>query len=360
MSVKQIYPQSQKEFYSQNDSVDFLLSYEGQKLKSNTIRVSGQLRAFTNKVGTPPVYTPVAALDDIKYDGSIGFHGFCDSFNTQINGSFIENIQAYPRMVKTQVQANQVSYNQCAESNKSIELKTGNDAMSQNILRGLTGDLPVPFSFTPLICLNSSVGNMQYNGGVMLNIRFAPNIDVFFGTDSAPAQYEIYDLKLTYETVPDDGKKEQVILFTKTMVRNNIVSSMHQISAKVPVRAMSVSGTFVLSSKLSTTAHNNTICDTLGVTRLEFEINDTDNYVSFPVESREEILYNYILANNGVGNNDLSLKKLVNGTGYGIGLGFNGSIFDFTTKKFGLSISSNASNAIPYTLFLYFTGVVEV
>jgi len=353
MSVKQIYPNSQRDSYSENDSVDFLLSFEGEKLKRNTVRLSGYLTVV--KADDTPIN------GDVKYDGMLGIHAFCDSFNTQIDGVFIENQQAYARAVKTAVQANQSGSSQGAETSKSIELRCGNDEMTKEILKGLDGNKPLPFSMQPHICLNNVLsGDLQYNGGVMVNVRLAPVLDVFYGADAVGVKYSITDLKMSYETVVDDGKKEEVVMLTKTMVRNNLVSSNHQLSTKVPVLALSVSGTFIKTNNLSKSTTNNTACEVLDVTRLEFEMNDGTGYQSYALESRNEILYNYILANGNSQHNDFSLKKLSQGIGYGIGLNFNDSTIDFHEKKFGLSVISSASNVDPYTLFMYFTGVIKV
>ena len=164
---------------------------------------------------------------------------------------------------------------------------------------------------------------------------------------------------MSYEVLVDDGKKDNVMMITKTMVRNNIVSSNHQISTKVPVDCLNFSGTFIQSGHLGQSAYNNTECEVLDISTLEFEMNDGNGYMAFNLQN-EEILYNYILANGNSPNNNFSLKKLNEGIGYGIGLSFNGSSFDFHNQKFGVSISSGASNVNQYTLFLYFTGIITV
>ena len=356
MSIKSIYPQSQKESYSQNDTVIFQLSFSGEKLKANSVRLSGKLQVLTSG--------DVAISGDVKYDGMLGIHQYVDSFNTEIlNGGFLENIQAYPRAVKTMLLARQSDSQQGSETDKSVELRCGDDELTKEILKGMTDNKPLPFSFTPQICLNKVVsGNLSYQhtGSVMVNMRFAPTLDIFYGVNAGGVKYAITDLQMSYETIPDDKVKEPVTMLTNTMVRNNINSSLFQISVKVPVECLSVSGTFIKSSNLSVTATNNTLCEDPNVSRLEFEINDGNGYVSYPIETREEMLYNYILANNGVYNNAFSLKKSSADEGFGIGLFFNNSSFSFYNQKFGLSVSSDASNVVPYTLFLYFTGVITV
>lgn len=353
-----IYPQSQKASYTENDSVDFVLSYDGEKLVPNSVRLTGQFRA-TKLDGTP-------ITGDVKYDGMVGIHSVFDSFNiSTMQEGFLENCMSYQRVVKSQFQATQNKNQAVSESDKTCELRCGNDEMTSEILKGMSeggGNRALPFSMAPNICLNRTLaGALRYakQGAVMVNCRLAPTIDIFYGADSGDCQYEIIDLKLTYQSLPDDGKNDPVVMEVKTVVRNNIVSSAHQVSTKVPIVALAFSATFIKPAHQSVTAYNNLACEVLDINRMEIELNDNNSYLAFPIDSREEILYNYILANANSKFNDMSLEKLKAGIGYGIGMPFGGS-YNFSERKFGLNIQSSASNADPYNMYMVFSGIIKV
>ena len=336
-----IYPQSAKSEYTENDSVDFHLSFlDG--LVPNSITLTGNLEV-----------TPLGA-GEVYYDGMCGLHNFFSSWNTQFaNFGFVENIGAeYQRYFKQRYNARQTIEQQFSESDKTCEWRCDTN-QSKYILQGLTGSKPLPFSMKPKICLNrmDKVLPANKSGAIRINCRLAQNIDCLFGADSANAVFKITDLQMNYQTTSDFDKGD-VDLVVVSMVRNTVASSNHTISTKVPLQAVqSVSASFIKSANLSQTTTNNVELENPNVSRLEFQLADNNGYLSYPLQSREEILYNYIQANGNSRHNAIRLDELGNAKSFGYGLAFPRA-YDLSKNKIAINISSDAYRS-PLNKYIY-------
>ena len=344
-----IYPQSSKAEYTENDSIDFNLSYL-DALVPNSITLTGNIEV-----------SPLGA-GNVFYDGICGLHNFVSSWNIQLDKlGFIENIQEYPRYFKQRYNARQTIEQQFSESDKTTEWRCDTQ-QSKYILQGLTGSKPLPFSLRPFIALNKMSAPLpnSKSGAVRINCRLSQNIDCIFGADSANAVFKITNLQMNYQTTVlfDLGPVDLMVV---SMIRNTVASANHTISTKVPLQAVkSVSGSFIKSANLSQTTTNNVELETLpNLTKVEFQLADNNGYLSYPLLSREEILYNYIQANGNSRHNAIRLDKLKQGKSFGYGLVFPRP-YDLSKNKISINLSSDASNVNQYTTYLYFTAVIKV
>lgn len=354
MPIKVIYPNSAKNSYTNDDSVDWTLTFAGEELVANTIVITGYLDV---KEGNPAV--PVTG--DIKYSPMVGVHSFFDSWTTQLdNFGYIENIQSYPRMCKVELNATQDNLQSQAESDKTLELRCGDEKQTTEILKGLAGNKKIPFACRPHMCLNAMRGNLGFkkSGAVMVNFRLASLPDIFYGADADKASFEITDLQMMYSTVTGDG--DAVVMEIKNVVRNNVLSSNHSLSTKVPIAdCQTITGSFILSKNLSNFVTDNTAMEFPSLSHLEFQLNDNNGYLSYSLDDMEEILINYFRATGDSAKNDVRLSNLNEHFGIGLRLPYG---YDFRQRKFGMNVHTGADNTVAgrYTSFLTFTGIIKV
>ena len=342
-----IYPQSQKNSYTENDSIDFLLTFD-DSLKPNSVYLTGELAV--NYAG---------GATEVFCDGMCGVHNFFTSWNTEIDGTFIENIQEYPRYYKQKHTALENTEQTFSEGKGDWR---ADDAMTKYILQGLGGaGNPLPFSLQPDTCLNRMKGHIQ-GKPIRINTRLNVKNDALYGADVANATYTITNLQLHFRTqeLPKE-KQEPVEMNIVNAVRNSVISGTHNFSSNIPLEAcLGVSGCFMKEADLTTATLNSVKMEQVpSLSRIEYQLADTNGYLSYSLKEREEILYNYLQSNGSRKHNAVRLQKLVDeNEGFGIGLKLNG--VDLSKNKISISIASAIDNTAPYVMFLFFTGLVRL
>ena len=101
--VHSVQPENVKDYWSQNENVDFVLSFNQRKLIGNSVRIEGDLYCYSD-AGT----TLLTAATDCKIDAKIGAHGLFSSIVTTFQSSslgVIESQTEYPRLVKMETDA---------------------------------------------------------------------------------------------------------------------------------------------------------------------------------------------------------------------------------------------------------------
>ena len=343
-----IYPQSQKNSYTENDSIDFLLTFD-DVLKPNSVYLTGEL-AITFAGGATEVFC----------DGMCGVHNFFTSWNTEIDGTFIENIQEYTRYYKQKHNGLETTAQIFSEGKGDWR---ADDAMTKYILQGLGVDPNhLPFSLQPDTCLNRMKGHIQ-GKPIRINTRLNVKNDALYGADVANASYTITNLQLHYRTqeLPKENDREPVEMNIVNAVRNSIVSSTHNFSSNIPLEAcLGVSGCFIKESDLTTATLNSVKMEQVpSLSRIEYKLADANGYLSYSLKDREEILYNYLQAIQSRKHNAIRLQKLVDeNEGFGIGLKLNG--VDLSKNKISVNVASGIDNTAPYVMFLFFTGLVRL
>ena len=360
--LQTIFAQAPKASYSENDQIEWVMTFENKRLVANSVRVSGTLRVQhggSNLVHGQKIYM----------DGQVGIHSFWDNWNVSMdNIGFVEQLNQYGRYVKQINQTNQTSLQAQSETDKTVELLCGDDTQTAFLLQGMS-DPPsgsttaCPFEFKPKFCLNKMTANLPYkkSGSVRVSVKMTPLINALYGsTVDATTTYTIENLELHYQVVPDAGAGGDLVMETSSMIRTMLSSTNQNVSSKVPLISYAVTGNFIKSSESNTYANNSfAMQEPPAVDRVTFHINDNNQLVSFPLISQEEILLNYLDAAGSNRYNDLRLSKLREGESYGVGLAFGGGV-DFSNMKFGMNLLTSVSNAEPYVLFLFFHGVIKL
>ncbi|MDF1853368.1 MAG: hypothetical protein P1U85_21200 [Verrucomicrobiales bacterium] len=364
MSIQyhQIFPQSFKSSYLQNDVVDMVMTFENQSMVAGSIQITGKL--VINKAGTPIDYTNT---DDVKFDSMVGIHSAFQAITCLTEtGGVLENNNEYPRYVKCKAQVGFSNSQVGVESNLANELRTGdeNSTITKALAINNGNDRGISFSFQPDVAFNKSNAHIPFNkSGVMkLTLRLATNNQFLFGANmDSTYSYEIQDLQLHYRTIPQTSVK-QLQFNSVESINNTVESNNASLATRVPAMVQSVSCVFIREANANQDVPNNLSLEIPpDVERVEFSFNDsTTQYISFVLEDREEIIYNYQRSWGEKMKNNMTLELLDHsGRSYGIGLPFN-QFVDMSNQKFGLNLKSSISNQDKYKIFMFFRSVKQL
>lgn len=354
-----VYPENLKNTYQAFDSVDFVMTFENMALLPNSVRIKGDLQ----------IVNPDA---DVAMDSSVGAHCLFQSIQTSFQSiGNVENFQEYPRYVKmvSDVTMRPDDHN---NSEATCELRSPDNSISSLCLQGCASNrsatnsalLPVDFSIRPKFCLNNMSGplNFSKSGAVRVNVKLARDEAAFFlvNDQTGDIQYKIQNLRLCYLTAAP-AKSNKVSMRTKLNIKQSVLSQFANVSTKVPAVCNSVSCSFQPQSDENNKLKNNTkTCVLPNVQELQFLFNDNqDEYVTFVIKDRAELLDRYIESFARSGSNNVSLEKLHHNQSYGIGLNF-GQMIDLSNQKFNVQITSDVKNTYPYTLYMYFHSIASV
>ena len=362
-TLNTIFPLSSKDAYSQNDIVDYILTFEDKQIVRNSIRISG-------KVAVTKISDKTAFVDGSKavyYDSIAGISGAFQSITCSCDEvGVVENQNEYPRYVRTKANATMTSDQMCSESDKTLELKLGGlDVKASTAL--IIGDgSGVDFSMKPDVAFNKSSANLPFNktGVMKLSLRLSTNTQFLYGDDSATFQYQLSDLQLHYNTVPGYKVDGPISMETIHHVKTNAESNNTSISTRVPAVVQSASIVFHEESKLNSAKFNHLkSMIPPDIERVEFTMNDTmSNYTTYTLDTVQDIIYNY---QQSWGVPPMSKSNLDNvhireyKDAYGIGMPF-GSMIDMSNNKFGVSILSSIVSTQKYGVFMFFRGVTSL
>lgn len=367
-------PENLKEFYQEFDNIDFVLSALDRSY-TKTIRLNGEIEFdYPTVQGKTPLDYKVA------YDGFIGSHSYIDRIDTsaELIGN-IENVSYYPRLQSSKAQAT-LTKDDLFNSNYVCENRVVSEDLSSAMLKGMvdlgtTGtydpDFTSPLSFSIKLdfCMNNLVNSpvLPYakTGDVRVKLTLARNLTVLFGDAliGSTINYKLKNLRITYQTVPDNGKYlPQYTMRIQSAIKTSIQSSFASISTKVPMVCDSFWATAILQAEEDNALVNGMQNERLpNVTELQILWNDAMNQqLTYSLVSEEEILHNYIKAvARQVSSNDANLNTLASSHGWGMGLSF-GQLVDLSKTKLGLNIKSTVSSGAPYVIYLFFSGLLSL
>ena len=361
-------PEATQDFYTEYNNVDFVISLgPGRSLVQNSVRVVGDIRineaADTRTTG------------DIYLDHRIGLHACVESCQTVFsgqNGGVKENIQNYARWaymtsIATKAESDMMNGDMVCEH------RSPNDAMqNQTSLGSITrGTVPITtdldFSFRPQCVLNRMNGDHlphEKSGDIRLTLNLARNISALQGSKAGTnAAYELRNLRLTYNSIVTPGRWQDTATSMRSVfnVKSTLLSSSANVSAQVPASCDAVSISFQRQAYENVNVFNNYGCNILpGIRGVQFQFNNSTNqYISYEINDKVEMLHRYIDSFVNTGYNQVYLAPFRNNTSFGIGLGFNGFI-DLSNQNFGIQLTSDISNTDPYNLYAYFHSVISV
>ena len=370
-------PENLKSSYQEFDNIDFVLSALDRSFVMNSIRLNGEV-IITYPTGTNAIL-PLDAK--VAYDGFVGSHCFIDRIDTSsdLYGN-IENLSYYPRMQSSKAQA-VLTKEDLFNSIYVCENRVASEQLSNVLLKGMVDldentnpynpDFTTPLSFSLKLdfCLNTPIGESMLpyakTGDIRVKLTLARNLSVLFGNTNigGSISYQLQNLRMTYESVPDTGKyAPQYTMRIKSALKTSIQSSFANISVKVPMVCDRFWATAILQGEEDNSAYNGMQNERIpNLTELQILWNDAmTQQLTYTLRSEEEILYNYIKAvGKQVGKNDAGLNTLSSNHGWGMGLLF-GQLVDLSKTKLGLNITSSVSSGSPYSVYLFFSGVLSL
>jgi hypothetical protein len=346
-----------------NITVDFNLSFQSLKLLLGSVRLGGKLK--TNNAGA------INEATNLFYDSLLGIDNFIQSIRTSFNGRTIEYIDHYPRYVRMESDAMK-NPTDTMNSEDYAALKLPFKQRTNVVLRGfdIVGNVgSADFYGRPNFCLNkpdplgSSLLSFQQSGTVRVSFTFTEALRAYFGGDAnAALTYAIENLRIYYQTIPDDGKVERVVLKTKYGIPQEVRSASASIDTNVPgMLVRSISMSFIRADRESSFNYNSWATEPLpNINRVQFLFNDTsNNRITYPLDTREEILHNYVKSFRDTGVNNLLSWKMADNESYGVGMDF-GAAMDFTNQKLSVVIDSGVNSTQPYMCYIYAHGFIEV
>lgn len=361
-----IQPENSKSSYTEYDNVDYLMAFEGRKLLCNSIRLEGDMRI--QKGGAN-----IAKTDDIYFDGSIGAHGLCESIQTSMQSKgVLENITAYPRMVGmtedcTTSAPDMLNSENVCELKHPLKRLTNLTMIGETTGQaGSTVNDAMSFSFKPQFVLNTArdteggepVISFTKSGAVRVVFTLARVANLLNGADvDATCTYELTNLRLKFLSVPEDGASNSTFHKVMYHIKQSVLSSRSNVSSKVPAVVDSVSCSFIKQSaegSFTDNAYDRQVLPKLDDLAFLFN-NNTNEYISYTIDSREETLMRYIDSMKDTKHNRMQLTELKGDHSYGVGLRFGESV-DLSNQTFNVSLNSSDAgiNDSPYSMHLYF------
>jgi hypothetical protein len=363
-------PENLKSEYKSFDQIDFLISGQ-DKLVGGSVKLVFDV-AVQNNDTTKYIF----------YDELCGTHCFIESISTSTqNFGQLEFIGEYPRY---QSAKNQASLNKSLDLHSSqyvCENRCSHKELTNMLLKGVCDrqasvgavdpDFTLPLDSTLKLdfCLNNIQGDtnlpLQKTGDIRITITCARDISVLYGDASIATSsvYSLTNVRLFYMTIPDNGKYSQSYpMKTVATLRQTISSSFSNISTKVPIVANSMYMTFIRNEDESNPLTNGLENQVIPfVSKVDFLWNDSfSNAITYTLDNRQDILYNYIKAvNTMTPNNNATLSNLANNNGYGMGTTF-GAYIDLSKQKIGVNIQSEVSSSHPYSVYMFFNGLVQL
>ena len=132
--TKSISPASNQNTFLPNSKVVFNLLEEGFNFVKGSFRISGTVKVSNGAT--------LVTNQLIYIDGDIGAQSLFGSFlTTSLKIPQLEALNDYPRYLKLKTQGQQYKFQTGLNVKNTIELRTGNDLLTQYLLQGeLTGD----------------------------------------------------------------------------------------------------------------------------------------------------------------------------------------------------------------------------
>ena len=367
----QVEPQATQDVYREFDNVDFQINVgEGRRLLKNSVRVLGDLRVTVDGTNQPTVTTP---LTNIGFDRTAGAHAFIDSVQvSSIQQGLIENITNYNRYV---AMASHATHDRLdlLNSNLMCELRGPLDEWTNLVSQGISNAATdggtaakedADFSLKPVCALNRMSGDdlpSSKTGSITLTCNLARNRIALMGSGQlATSTYEIRNLRVTYQSVADDGSASQTGMRTIYNIKSSVLSGAASISANVPAMCSSVVMSFC------DTRHENSLADNAlaleapqALTEVSYEFNNqTNSLITYNITDQTEMLERFLDAMGDGGHNQVAKDTWKANQGFALGLDFDGLV-DLSQNRFSVQLQSGANN-VPSNAYLYFASQAVV
>ena len=379
-----IQPMNTKATYEEFDVVDFTISIpEGRSLLLGSVRLEGEVDVVANDTITLDRTTAVGSVQannlDIKLDSDAGAHGFIEVCTTSMMGGVVESLGDYGRYVKMSSVAMTRSNGDNNNSSNVCELKAVNDEATNNLLKGelvaTDPDLTTrptngnfrsspDFSIKLRNVLNGGRGELpaRKSGDIQVSLSLARNFASLYGINmGSNIKYQLKDLRLTFNHVPDSGDNEPVVMRRKLNVKQSLTSANSSVNVNVPAVCDSFSASFQVQSQENTPKNNNyTLHTPPNLTQVQILYNNSNaSLISYVIRSIPELIDNAIDSFVDADKNSLSTSRLANLNGFMLGQNFDDEV-NLASNKLTIEIDSAISNLVPLVMYMYFHSTISV
>ena len=359
-------PVAQKSVYAPGDVIEWALSFPGQAIVLNSVRVSGTLSANIPSPG------------DVRYDSRIGVGGFFNQWAvTTARQGTIENRAYAPRWAAMQRASLTAPGDLITSCRLTPELTAPSDPATTAILaRGgvvaagrVTG--AIEFSAVVPCCLNTAASGdggpplLDYGrtGDVRVSCRLNTPVEALYGPGfDGATSFTISDLRLEYSTAPGGIPASQTVTLSTTVdVKQVINSSNAQISVSLPIAAVGVSCSFMrVADELTPAAANTMLMRPPGITRVVFSFSDqTSGVLGFPLDTPEDILEMYLDSfGSALQKHSFTTEQLSAGNVFGVGLPFPSA--GALASMVGINIESAITAADQYYIYAFYRGAITI
>jgi len=342
-----------RDFYKPNDSLDFLMDFSGMRIKPDTVEITGTFQAISDNTVAAippalyPVYTPPTNTQTIYMDPVTGIDAIFQSVTVSFNDRIVETINNYPRLVKMKKiatkspamlsgEASQVSAFRCYEEDQTaINVRVQTRKFSVNLSN----------------CLNLNSGlSYSKTGQIKVSIILAQSKDVFYGADVTDiVSYQLANLQLNYKTEIDNNNPTEIIV--NTVLKQNLNSANANLIMLLPLPTGKISSSMISTDNLNLITANSLEMEKPNkVSRVELQLNDSlNNVVSYPLESEQEILEQFLDSYGDKKSNMCKVSDLLVRKNFGIGYSFTKAL---QNQKASMKIESDLTT--PYTIYMVY------
>ncbi len=356
--------------FTEFSSVDFVLDAPNRKLLKNSIRLEADVLVSATTGNR------VNRTHKIQIDNKVGGHAFLESCVVSMPESkgVVQNAQEYPRHVQQIASASytkndyfcsdlQAEMRGCLEFNGKVNIQQ----VASDNTTGTQDPTDPSFCIKPIICLNSSTGgNYSFadNGHIRLSFNLAKVHNALHGADCvAGTTYTLKNMVVRYMTVPDDGKKEKMIMNSYAMVKNSVQSNSANISVRVPSNSVGgVSINFLEQSRESDLTSNSYALNTYPqFQEVNYGFSDSSSqFISYTITDLGDALHKGVESLKRGGANEVNYQSYHANKGFILGLDFNGDYIDLSSNKFSVNLKSNSVSLAPHLVYLYFHTLLVV
>ena len=364
-------PRNVKSSYNPLDNVFFSINNTGRKMILGSLRLEGVLDVKDN--GLNPITTDV-----IAFNPRVGAHGLIESWQIDNANGMLENISNDYQRYISMVNCASLSDSDLNSAKHRCELMATCMQETNAIMIGpkLVGDATtfdnkVDFSFKPVVCLNrpmpgsDSTYSFDKYGFINVAMNMSANLKFLVG-DTSDLSYTLSDLKLTYRTVPEDGKHEPVMLRRVIALKSTVDSDLANISSKVSGVCDSMIWSVLPASKDSVNSSDSMALENVpGLDSVQYIWNSSLNaYISYVIDDPTEVLKRGIEAISSSGHNSATHQQLAQNNGWLGGLGF-GEMVDLSKQNFNIQLQTGSngrgiSNTGTLNVYRFFSSQVSL
>ena len=385
LQYSEIQPDNNRSTYNPLDVVNFTLNNQGRSLVLGSLRLEGTLKVSINS------NKDRATTEDIRFNKNAGIGAFIEGISvaSALNGT-MENIQFdYARYLNMVAIASKDA-NDSFGSAEVCELRAPDDLMTSRYCYGNVSTAStqgeadnMDFSHKMKICLNRAVegDNLPFSrsGFMKISVSLARNFSAFYGSfqtagdttkSIATTNYELTDLTITYQTIPDVGQKNPVVMRTIVPIKSTLESDFSNIASSVPAKCDAVSISYQFTERenqVVDSAGNPQIWDNSSLNNvpnwdsIQYIFNNSNSeYISYIIDQEQEAVRRGIESLKDSGHNQVSSDSLHSNDSLIHGLSF-GEMIDLSNQRFNIQVATTGGilSTRKMTIYCYFHSLIN-